>query len=167
MENHGFNWLNVLLIDDSKTILAYVRKVLEENYHLKNIFTATSATDGMLLLQQANHINLFFLDLNMPNIDGIQLLSQIAELDYKGYIVIMSGTSLQVVSSVEILAKEYDLNYIGTLLKPLNENDFDKIFAKIGNSRCKQQQTDSLRDYEIIRALKNNDIEVLYQPQVD
>ncbi len=167
MENHGFNWLNVLLIDDSKTILAYVRKVLEENYHLKNIFTATSAADGMLVLQQPNHINLLFLDLNMPNIDGIQLLSQIAELDYKGYIVIMSGTSLQVVSSVEILAKEYDLNYIGTLLKPLNESDFEKIFAKIGNSRSKQQEIDTLRDYEIIRALKNNDIEVLYQPQVD
>jgi len=167
MENSGFDWLNVLLVDDSETILRYVNKVLEQSYSIKNVHTASSAPEAMQILRQSKHINLLFLDLNMPNVDGIQLLSQISELGYKGYVVIMSGVSTQIISSVESLAKTYGLNYIGTLLKPIHELDFQYIIDKIGGSRQQPTTVESLKVYEIIRAIKNNDLEVLYQPQVE
>jgi len=167
MEKSEFDWLHVLLVDDSPTILKYVNQVLEQSYNIRHIHAATSAPEAMQLLRQSNQINLLFLDLNMPNVDGIQLLSQISELDYKGYVVIMSGVSTQIISSVESLAKTYGLNYIGTLLKPIHELDFQYIIDKVGSSRQKNSSTESLKVYEIIRAIKNNDIEVLYQPQVD
>lgn len=166
MDDKGFNWLNVLLIDDSITILKYVSKVLENNYSILNIHAASSASEGIQILKKSN-INLIFLDLNMPNIDGIQLLDKIKQLKFNGYIVIMSGVSTRIISSVEMLTKKYGLNYIGTLLKPMHESDFEKIINKIGHSRDKTQQIKSLKDYEIIRAIKNNDIEVMYQPQID
>ncbi len=167
MEKSGFDWLNVLLVDDSVTILNYVSKVLEQSYNINNVHTASSAPEAMQILRQSKQINLLFLDLNMPNVDGIQLLSQISELDYKGYVVIMSGVSTQIISSVESLAKTYGLNYIGTLLKPIHELDFQYIIDKIGGSRQKPTTVESLKVYEIIRAVKNNDLEVLYQPQVE
>jgi len=167
MEKSDFDWLHVLLVDDSVTILNYVNKVLEQSYDIRHIHTALSAPEAMQILRQSKQINLLFLDLNMPNVDGIQLLSQISELGYKGYVVIMSGVSTQIISSVESLAKTYGLNYIGTLLKPIHELDFQYIIDKIGGSRQKNSPDESLKVYEIIRAIKNNDIEVLYQPQVD
>lgn len=167
MEKLHFDWLHVLLVDDSQAILNYVSTVLEQKYNINHVRTASSAPEAMQILRQANQINLLFLDLNMPNIDGIQLLSQISHLKYKGYIVIMSGVSTQIISSVESLAKTYGLNYIGTLLKPLHEQDFTYIIDKIGGSRQKETTRESLKVYEIIRAIKNDDIEVLYQPQVD
>ncbi|PKG82226.1 hypothetical protein CXF85_15150 [Colwellia sp. 75C3] len=167
MEKSGFDWLHVLLVDDSVTILSYVNKVLEQSYDIRHIHTASSAPEAMQILRQSSKINLLFLDLNMPNVDGIQLLSQLSQLDYKGYVVIMSGVSTQIISSVESLAKTYGLNYIGTLLKPIHELDFQYIIDKIGSSRHKNSSAESLKVYEIIRAIKNNDIEVLYQPQVD
>jgi EAL domain-containing protein (putative c-di-GMP-specific phosphodiesterase class I)/FixJ family two-component response regulator len=167
MENSGFDWLHVLLVDDSATILKYVSKVLNQSYNITHVHSAASAPEAMQILRQSKQINLLFLDLNMPNVDGIQLLSQISELDYKGYVVIMSGVSTQIISSVESLAKTYGLNYIGTLLKPIHELDFQYIIDKIGGSRLKTPSVESLKVYEIIRAIKNNDIEVLYQPQVE
>ncbi len=167
MEKKGFEWLNILLVDDSMAILKFVSKVLEQNYNISNIYTAYSAPEAMQILKKSSQINLLFLDLNMPNIDGIQLLEQLKKLQYNGYLVIMSGVSTQIISSVELLAQKYGLNYIGTLLKPIHEADFGYIIDKIGTSRAKQQNTESLKDYEIIRAIKNDDIEVLYQPQVD
>ena len=167
MEKSDFDWLHVLLVDDSPTILSYVNKVLEQNYNISHVHTASSAPEAMQILRQSSQINLLFLDLNMPNVDGIQLLSQISQLDYKGYVVIMSGVSTQIISSVESLAKKYGLNYIGTLLKPIHELDFQYIIDKIGGSRQQAPTVESLKVYEIIRAIKNNDIEVLYQPQVD
>jgi EAL domain-containing protein (putative c-di-GMP-specific phosphodiesterase class I)/CheY-like chemotaxis protein len=167
MENSDFDWLHVLLVDDSVAILNYVSKVLEQSYDIRHIHTASSAPEAMQILRQSSQINLLFLDLNMPNVDGIQLLTQLSQLDYKGYVVIMSGVSTQIISSVESLAKNYGLNYIGTLLKPIHELDFQYIIDKIGSSRQKSSSVESLKVYEIIRAIKNNDIEVLYQPQVD
>lgn len=166
-QTKGFDWINVLLVDDSSAILDYVTTVLEQNFNISNIHAASSAPEAMQVLRQSKHINLLFLDLNMPNVDGIQLLEQIHRLQYKGYIVIMSGISTQIISSVENLTKKYGLNYIGTLLKPIHENDFIHIIDKIGTSRRKLEQRESLKTYEIIRAIKNNQIEVLYQPQVD
>jgi len=160
------DWLNVLLIDDSVAILDYVSKVLEENFKISNVHASSSASEAMQILRQSKQINLIFLDLNMPNMDGIQLLEQLNLLDYKGYVVIMSGISTQIISSVESLAKQYDLNYIGTLLKPIHELDFNHIIEKLGVSRLQHTQAESLKTYEIIRAIKNDDIEVLYQPQV-
>ena len=167
MSSKSLKWLNVLLVDDSATILKYVSKVLEENFNITNIHCAPSAAEALQVLRQSNNINVLFLDLNMPNIDGIQLLAQISELKYTGYVVIMSGISTRIISSVEQLTKKHGLNYIGTLLKPIHESDFQTIVDKIGTSRKKEQHLESLKTYEIVRAIKNNDIEVFYQPQIE
>ncbi len=167
MDNKGFNWLNVLLVDDSVAILKFVEKVLIDSFAITNIHCAASASEAIQILRRSKNINLLFLDLNMPNIDGIQMLEQLNKLDYNGYIVIMSGVSTQIISSVELLAKKYCLNYIGTLLKPIHEKDFESIINKIGTSRIKAHKPESLKTYEIVRAIKNNDIEVLYQPQIE
>ncbi|WP_440873714.1 EAL domain-containing response regulator [Thalassotalea sp. PLHSN55] len=167
MSGKDYSWLNVLLVDDSVSILNYVSEVLNKVYDITSIFTASSAVEATQIIRKTNNINLVFLDLNMPNVDGIQLLEQISQLKYKGYLVIMSGVSIRIISSVELLAKKYQLNYIGTLLKPMHESDFHPIFQKIGLNKTHYSAAESLKNYEIIRAIKNDDIEVLYQPQVE
>lgn len=166
-KNNGFQWLNVLLIDDSKTILQYVSSVLEQRFHIQNVHCAGSVKEGMQVLKQSNQINLVFLDLNMPNEDGIQLLDQLNKHGFNGYVVIMSGVSTRIIASVEQLVKKYGLNYIGTLLKPIHEKDFDPIIEKVGRSYQRHEQVESLKTYEIVRAIKNNDFKVSYQPQID
>ena len=166
MTSKNLNWLNVLLVDDSTTILKYVANVLETNFNIVNIHCASSAPEAMQILRQSKNINVLFLDLNMPNVDGIQLLAKISKLKYTGYIVLMSGISTRVISSVEQLTKNYGLNYIGTLLKPMHESDFPAIIDKLGVTNSKKQAVESLKTYEIVRAIKNDDIQVLYQPQI-
>ncbi|MEW6989893.1 EAL domain-containing protein [Colwelliaceae bacterium 6441] len=166
MDNQNFNWLHVLIIDDSQSILSYVSTVLEDNYGITNIYQATSATEAIQILRESKHFNLIFIDLNMPHMDGIQLISKIKELNYSGYIAIMSGIATRIISSVELIAKQYQLNYIGTLIKPLHESDFSKIFEKLGKTKTQPSSSESLKNYEIIRAIKNDDLVVLYQPQV-
>jgi len=165
--NKDLSWLNVLVVDDSETILQYVQSVLTQTYKIKQIYTASSVPEAEQLLRHNKHINILFLDLNMPHTDGIQLIQRISKLEYSGYLVIMSGVSTRVISSVELLTKKYGLNYAGTLLKPMHEDDFLPILDRLGCSKPKYAPQDSLKTYEIVRAIKNEDIEVLYQPQID
>lgn len=167
MDQKDLGWLNVLVVDDSRAILSYVSQVLEQHFQITNIHLASSVPEAEQLLRQKNHINLLFLDLNMPKIDGIQLIERMSKLDFSGYLVIMSGVSTRIISSVELLAKKYGLNFIGTLLKPIHHDNFEHIIGKIGRSREKYQALEPLKTYEIVRAIKNDDIEVFYQPQID
>ncbi|MGB0937527.1 MAG: EAL domain-containing response regulator [Colwellia sp.] len=167
MDNKKLSGLNVLVLDDSKPILKFVDTILTQNFHIKNIQCVSSSDEGFGLLAEPNEFNLIFLDLNMPKIDGIQLLDRLNDMKYRGYIVIMSGVSTQVITSVEVLAEKYGLNYLGTLIKPLHESDFDLLMGKICKSQVKKMDEAPLKDYEIIRAIESDDIEVLYQPQVD
>ncbi len=93
MHDKELKWLNVLLIDDSKPILEYVSMVLKDRFGINNIYSASSAPEALQILKHSKNINLLFIDLNMPGMDGIVLLEQIKQLEYHGYIVIMSGAA--------------------------------------------------------------------------
>lgn len=167
MSSPQFDWLNVLLIDDSETILSYVTTVLENEYHIEHIYQASSASEALQVLKSNNRFNLLFVDLNMPNVDGIQLLKHVSDLHFNGYVVLMTGVSSRIVASVESLITKYHLNFVGTLVKPIHLDDFIPIFDKIGNFTPPEPRAEPLKTYEIIRAIKNNDLKVHYQPQVE
>ncbi|MFD1619487.1 EAL domain-containing response regulator [Thalassotalea marina] len=167
MDSSKFNWLNVLLIDDSSTILNYVTTVLENEYQIEHIYQASSASEALQVLKNNNCFNLLFVDLNMPNVDGIQLLKQVSDLHFNGYVVLMTGVSSRIVASVESLISKYHLNFVGSLVKPIHLDDFIPIFEKIGNFTPPKPRPEPLKTYEIIRAIKNNDLKVHYQPQVE
>lgn len=70
---------------------------------------------------------MIFLDLNMLGADGVQLLKNIAACKFQGYVVIVSGVSTKIIQSVEDLANKYNLNFFGSIHKPIDLKDFDDI----------------------------------------
>lgn len=166
MSQQALDWIKALIIDDSQSILSFVGSVLEQEFSIENYHQASSAPEALHLLKQFKDINLILLDLHMPNIDGVQVLEKLSRMGYKGYLIIMSGVGAKIISSVEELAKEHKLNYIGTIFKPIDIASFHRVFSKLGAQASKQQDNSSLKVYEIVRAIKNNQIEVVYQPQI-
>ena len=157
----------MLVVDDSPSILEYVSVTLRQEFKINKVTTLTSSIAALQRLESKADINLIFLDLNMPEMDGIQFLTRLANLKYRGFLVIMSGIAPRIVSSVESLAKKHKLNFVGTILKPLSEKEFQRLFDKITTSPAKPPIPHRLKIYEIIRAIKSDHIHVLYQPQVN
>lgn len=167
MPSKQLNWINALIVDDSHAILNFTSAVLKQNFGIEKIQTKTSAISAVSLLKAEKNINLLFLDLNMPEMDGIQFLAELSRMNYKGFLVIMSGVAPRIIASVEELAKSHGLNYLGTLLKPLEPKDFTELLADIGEHTVKEGTGRELKIYEIIRAIKDESLEVYYQPQVN
>jgi len=163
-----YSWLKALIVDDSKAICSLCKQISLDNYGVNYVHTSNSAPEALAIIKSFKDVNIIFLDLNMPGTDGVQLLKQIATCKFKGYIVIVSGVSAKIIQSVEDLAHKYNLNFIGSIHKPIDLKDFDLIFTQIGNNKIPENKnkTEQLKIYEIIRALENDDIEVFYQPQV-
>ena len=106
----------VLLIDDEENILASLRGVLEDEG-----FVVETAKNGALGLQRLKKFapDVTFLDIWMPEEDGMSVLQKIKKLEPSAYVVMMSGHG-----SVETAVKTIKLGAFDFLEKPLH---FDKV----------------------------------------
>lgn len=63
----------VLIIDDSSATRAYIRATLEAEAEME-VTEATSGFDALRILPRS-HFDLLLVDINMPNINGLELIS--------------------------------------------------------------------------------------------
>jgi len=70
-------------------------------------------------------------DLSMPNKDGIELIEDLAKLDCKAAIIIISGKESLLLTSAEKIAKQKGLNIVATLQKPFDVEEFEAVVASV------------------------------------
>jgi len=79
-------------------------------------------------LDELKEPDVVFIDMVMPEMDGIQVLEVLADYKVKAAIVLMSGADTSL-SKAEAFAKRADLRLIGVLHKPFRLADVQNIFA--------------------------------------
>lgn len=112
------------------------------------------------------------LDLNMPDMDGIEVIRQLAERDSNASLILISGYDTSVLHSAEKLAHAHNLKIIGSLTKPISFSLLESLFEEIGNSGTPQfvergNAHQSLQLSELRDALSGRQIMLHYQPQID
>ena len=69
------------------------------------------------------------LDLGMPGMDGVELLRFLAERDYDGPVLIISGFDRRVLESAVRLGNELGLKMVGPLEKPARLEQLEAILT--------------------------------------
>lgn len=114
----------ILVVDDSPTI----RKFMTIALKVKG-FEIISASDGMeaLELLPNTKVDLIITDLNMPNIDGFNLISRIRsnEAYTNTPIIVMSN-----LSDNEDIERALQLGANSYIIKPFDQNSIIKEIAK-------------------------------------
>jgi two-component system chemotaxis response regulator CheY len=103
--------LDVLIVDDSAAIRKILQRVLRQaDVPVGEVYEAGDGVEALDLLK-GRHVDLVFADINMPNMDGLQLLGKIKSEDqWKKLPVIMvttEGGQTKVMASVELGAAGY------------------------------------------------------------
>ena len=103
--------LDVLLVDDSAAIRKILQRVLNQaEVALGVIYEAGDGLEALEALRK-NSVDLILSDINMPNMDGIQMLSAIkAHETWKSIPVIMittEGSQAKVMEAVSLGAAGY------------------------------------------------------------
>ena len=117
----------ILIVDDSSLVANFVKKIFDSRY---NVLTAEDGAKAIELLDQEDirkEIKACLLDLNMPNVDGYQVLEHCKQ---KGYFVRMP---VAVESGVEDMASLDRVNaypIVDVLSKPFNERDVQRVIEK-------------------------------------
>lgn len=103
--------LDVLIVDDSAAIRKILQRVLRQaEVPVGEVYEAGDGVEALDLLR-GRHVDLVFADINMPNMDGLQLLGKIkSEEQWKRLPVVMvttEGGQTKVMSAVELGAAGY------------------------------------------------------------
>jgi len=129
--SHDYANLHILIIDDDDFQTEYIHDLLQE-IGIGKLSTAESGSAGLLLLQKERSLpDLILCDIQMPGIDGFELMKLFGDNDYMGGIVLMSGQGAKVLYSASLVAQLARLNFLGTLEKPLQKESIIALLEKL------------------------------------
>lgn len=129
--------LDIIVCDDSKFARNQLIRVIPKKI-AKNIYTAANGKEAMELLREGRG-KLMFLDLNMPVMDGYEVLEAIRQEGLRVMIIVVSGDIQQ--QALEIIKKYKVLSF---LKKPLVPEELHELLTKYG--LCHEDDLEDLAD---------------------
>lgn len=101
--------MKILLLEDNKKLNETIKKRLElKGYKVSNYIDGKDAYDNI-----TEGFSCFILDINVPNVDGIQILKRIREFYSEVPVIIISATV-----ELDIIRESYDFGCNDYLKKP-------------------------------------------------
>lgn len=80
--------MRILLVDDHDLVLQGLKRIIECSLpEIKNVCTASSGQEALLLIK-SQRFNLFVLDMELPDISGLDIISHIREKDPQARIIV-------------------------------------------------------------------------------
>lgn len=80
--------IRILLVDDHDLVLQGLKRIVESSLpEIKTVCTASSGHEALLLFA-SQRFNLFLLDMELPDMSGMDLISHIREKDPKARIIV-------------------------------------------------------------------------------
>ena len=127
-ENHD---KAILVVDDSNIIRNFIFKIFNDSFDVIVANDGKEAIDIINDQDKSKKIKAILLDLNMPNVNGFEVLDYLKSNDLlKKYPTsIITG-----VDDKESIEKAYKYPIVDILLKPFNERDVKKILEKTLNN---------------------------------
>jgi DNA-binding NtrC family response regulator len=116
----------ILVIDDDADICDSLSKVLEQQGY--QVLTAGSGEEAIAIARE-NACQIAFIDVKLPNIDGLETLLRLKEINPEILTIMMTGFRNEV---KEALQKAEEASAITCLYKPFDPAEATNIVKKIG-----------------------------------
>ncbi|MCA1933414.1 MAG: sigma-54 dependent transcriptional regulator [Calditerrivibrio sp.] len=125
--------MNVLVIDDQKSICYSLKRLLEKNN--MNVTLAYDGQTGMDIFSK-DRFDIVFLDVKLPDIDGIDLLENFfPKVNHNAKIIIMTAFH-----ETDIALKSMKIGAFEYILKPFDSEQLNEIISNILRGYNKENQ---------------------------
>lgn len=115
--------LTLLYVEDNQDAREATLLILEDIF--KEVIVAVDGEDGLKLFQEnQNKIDLVLTDISMPNMDGLEMSSEIKKIDYDIPIIVLTA-----LTDIATLKEAIDIGIDSFINKPLD--DLDILFQKL------------------------------------
>jgi len=137
-------------------------------------FDAKIYTDATLFFQEDlfDDDSIIILDLNMPAMDGVEVIRKLSNNNSKASLILMSGYDMSVLYSAEKLAYAHKLEIMTSIMKPIQ---FDELMTVLVNHRNTLSDKQPVSDDEVYiptaddlqAGLEAGQLVLNFQPQID
>ena len=108
---------NILLTDDEQIVIDSISFIINNNFEGQvKIFTALSGTQALEIVTR-NEIDIIFMDINMPGINGLETVSCITKLKPETVIIMLSAFD-----NFQYAQEAINIGAFKYLTKPFNKN---------------------------------------------
>ncbi len=126
--------IKAIIVEDSRLARNELKELIKKHPEIELIGEAENVDKGYELIQ-ATQPDLLFLDINMPEKDGFELLEMLDEVP-----ITVFTTAFD-----EYAIKSFEYNALDYLLKPINEKRFalamEKVHSKLDDSSNENDET--------------------------
>ena len=130
---------NVLIVDDSSSMRAIVKKIIKvSGFNIGNLHEAADGKEAIKVLTD-EWVDLVLTDINMPNMNGLELISEMKKNDILQSIPVVMVTT---VGSENKIQKSMKLGASGYIKKPFLPEDIKRTLIAIMG-----EDGDGPRDY--------------------
>ena len=118
----------LLLIDDEPVLAEFLADAAKASGFEPIVTERDDEFRGAFI---ANRPEMVALDLGMPGMDGVELTRFLAEQDYRGPVLIVSGFDRRVLESAFRHGEALGLNMAGPVEKPVRLEVLEELLAKL------------------------------------
>ncbi|MDQ3200917.1 MAG: EAL domain-containing response regulator [Pseudomonadota bacterium] len=160
--------VKILVLDDESFMLKLLSRMLTN----QGFTSVTLCESGRAALDRVDGAdtrpNLILLDLNMPEMDGIEFVRHLVERNYTGSLILISGEDERMLQTVEKLVQAHKITVLGHIHKPVKPEGLSALLEKwVPSSLDTPQVAQKIYGAEEVRAaIKNGELVNFYQPKV-
>lgn len=161
--------LSFLVVEDNDFQRHWL-KVMLNNVGATNVFQASNGNEALRILKDnKNAIDISFIDLNLPGMDGMELIRHMSKQERSPSIVLASALAPSLIFSVETMSKAYGVNLLGSIEKPAMP---DTILNLIGLHKtlpraATDQHAPRIALADILEGLAKKEFQPFFQPKVE
>lgn len=172
-ENSGsLTGLSVVLAEDEPNQRLLMERILR-SLDPDSLFVVENGQQALEMFQDGTEIDLLVTDLQMPVMDGVELLRHLGERKTEASIVLISAVSSEILKAAERIAGAHHLDIIGTIEKPMKKQEMRELAAIAGSHRGRVSSTATsaapalLDEHAIRAAMAEKRVVPFLQPKLD
>lgn len=160
--------MRILVVDDDPFICRLMRRQLQTVGFMQVELCERARAAVERLERDPDAVELIFCDLQMPEMDGVEFIRHLANLGYRGALVLLSGEDERILRSAERLARAQQLRVAGVLYKPVSNEQLQQLLQALPSPSLERTiPTASYSAEELGRGIAAGELINHYQPKVD
>jgi CheY-like chemotaxis protein len=122
--------LKLLVVEDNLFTSMMVEKTLE-SLGVERVMKASNGHEALEFLDRPDAApDVILMDLRMPGMGGLELISRLKDRQYSGFVIVTSGVDEETMKSVQEIAVRSNINVLGFLPKPLTATAIKELLGK-------------------------------------
>jgi len=163
-----FRLLRTMVVEDQATPRRIAVEILRK-LGVAEILQAEDGQDALELIRRSSApLDVIICDLDMPRMDGVEFIRNVAEANLGASIVLASAVEAPVLASVEAMARSQGMAVLGVLEKPVTPQKLGDLLARHGSTQANYARMDDppVDPAELEEAIHDRRITPHFQPMV-